>query len=404
MIDKGIYFGQYIIAFIIVNIVLPRLMFARSKRPALANFFAYFIQMVLLVIIVGYCLTLLKIFEMVTILVVFLFFIFGRTFVKKSKGSNKAATKEVFQWVYDYADGIINLPKVIKTRFSEWTDTVRKSFQSQNMTSIATFILSVSVLAYSGFLRIYDAFINAAPAMSDSYVTLAWIKYIGQNQLFHDGIYPQGFHIYQAVLQKFAGLDPLFVLKFTGPINGLLIVLGIYFVVSSLLKNKQAGIIAAAVYGIFGNFLTESWERQAATNSQEFAFVFIMPCLYFFYRYFTEEDKQDLYIGGAALTVIGLVHSLALAFALFGGVVLMFAILVSDTKHFKKQPVWSTIGVVAAAGVFSTIPSGSDSFLANRSTALRLNLRYNKASSSSTPSCTSRTTWCLPACSCWLYP
>jgi len=358
MFDKGLYFGQYIIAFVIVNMVLPRLIFARSNRTVLSNFFAYFIQMVLLVIVVGYILVILKIFEMVTILCVLLFFIFGRTFANKSKRNHKEMSKEISLWLYDYADGIINLPKLIKRRFSEWTAAVRKSIAELNKTSIVMITASFALFAYSGFLRLYDAFANAAPAMSDSYVTLAWIKYIETNALFHDGIYPQGFHIYQAFLQKFAGLDPLFILKFTGPINGLLIVIGIYFSVSSFLKSKQAGLVAASVYGIFGTFLTESWERQAATNSQEFAFVFILPCLYFFYRYFTEKDKQDLYIGGAALAVIGLVHSLVLAFTLFGGVVLLFAIFVSENKSFKKQPVWNTIGVVALASVFSALPFG----------------------------------------------
>lgn len=356
--EKGIYFGQYIIAFLVVNMVLPRLMFLRLKRTALSNFFAYFIQMVLLVIILGYILVILKIFEIAAILVALLFFIFGKTFINQSKKNRAELSKEISLWFYDYADGIIKLPKLFKRLFGEWIVSVRRKIAAMNKALIITFIAAMSVLAYSGYLRIYDAFVNAAPAMSDSYVTLAWIKYIGKNSLFHDGIYPQGFHIYQALLQKFAGIDPLYILKFTGPVNGVLIVLGIYFSISGFLRSRQAGIIAASIYGIFGIYLTGSLERQASTNSQEFAFIFVLPCLYFFYRYLTEKDKQDLYIGGAALAVIGFVHSLVFAFTLFGGIILLFTILVSERKSFTKWPVLNIIGVVVLTSIISGLPFG----------------------------------------------
>ncbi|MHB1485139.1 MAG: hypothetical protein ACYCYI_10800 [Saccharofermentanales bacterium] len=358
MLDKGIYFGQYMIAFAAVNIILPRLLFARPNRTALSNFFSYFAQMVLFVIVLGYILVILKIFEIIAILCALLFFILGRTFIRKSQNNRRKISKEISFWVYDYADGIIVLPKLIKKLFSEWTASTKVKITAMNKTDIISISIVAAVLAYSGFLRIYDAFVNAAPTMSDAYVTLAWIKYIGKSTLFHDGIYPQGFHIYQAMLVKFAGLDPLFILKFTGPVNGLLIVLGIYFAVSGFLKNKQAGVIAAAAYGIFGFYLTGGWERQASTNAQEFAFIFVLPCLYFFYRYLAENNKQDLFTGGAALSVIGLVHSLVFAFTLFGGIILLFTIFISERKSFTKLPVLHTIGAVSISTAAAVLPFG----------------------------------------------
>ena len=358
MLDKMLFFGQYIIAFVIVNLFLPRLIFSRKNDTALSNFFAYFIQMVLLVIIIGYLLVLLKIFEMVTILGVFLLIILGRTFILKSKKKRKEISKEISFWLYDYTDGIINLPQLIKKRFSEWRAGIKARFAAMSSTAVIVMIAAVALLVYSGYLRLYDSFINSAPAMSDSYVTLAWIKYIGQNFLFHDGIYPQGFHIYQAVLHKFSGLDVLFVLRFTGPINAVLIVLGIYFTVSGFLKNKPAGIMAAAVYGLFSLFLTGSIERQAATNSQEFAFVFILPCLYFLYRYLTEKKMQDLYVAGSALTVIGLVHTLVLVFTVFAAVMVLFAFLLSDRSKPKAPQVKKLFLAGILSGVISLIPFG----------------------------------------------
>ncbi|MBW9234207.1 hypothetical protein JQK62_18440, partial [Leptospira santarosai] len=51
-------------------------------------------------------------------------------------------------------------------------------------------------------------------------------------------------------------------------------------------------------------------ERQAATNSQEFAFVFIFPALYFLIKYVCDKQKEDLKIGLICTAIIGLVHSL----------------------------------------------------------------------------------------------
>ncbi len=366
MLETGIYFVQYLIAFAIVNMLLPRILFGHSDRTGLSRFFAGFILMTLVVILMGYVLVLLKLFETITILVVFLLVALGRTFFIKSKKSRKTLFKEITLWIYDYSDGIINLPKLLKKRLSDRKKKIRESMVSLDKTSILNLIVVSSLFLYSLYLRLADAFLHAAPAMSDSYVTLAWIKYIGKNALFHDGIYPQGFHIYQAVLHNFAGTDALYILKFTGPINGALIALGIYFAVSSFLKSKPAGIIAASVYGLFGIFLAAGWERQAATNSQEFAFVFIMPCLYFFYKYYMEKDKQDLLVAGAALTVIGLIHTLAFVYAALGIAILFVFFLFSHRGEMKRRQILGVIGVSLLSSVISLIPFGIGLLLGKR--------------------------------------
>jgi len=120
----------------------------------------------------------------------------------------------------------------------------------------------------ASYLRFYDAIKNAGIALSDAYVTLAWTKYIEARQLFHDGLYPQGFVIVLSVIRKVASIDPLLVLKFIGPLNAVLIVVGLYYFASRSTRSPVAGLVAAFVYGVLPNTLPIEYQRQASTNSQ----------------------------------------------------------------------------------------------------------------------------------------
>ncbi|TYP70094.1 hypothetical protein [Paenibacillus methanolicus] len=211
--------------------------------------------------------------------------------------------------------------------------------------------LLLAVLAAGAYIRFYDAVTYAAPALSDGAVTLAWMKYINARVLFHDGLYPQGFHITLSLLSKFAAIDPLYVLKYTGPLCGVLTAAGFYFVLSRLTGSAFAGIAGAAVCSFGGPFLFGGdWERQAATNSQEFAFVFVFPSLYFLLRYLKTGARPALRTALAGLAAAGFAHTLAFAYAGMGvGVCLIAAMLMKETRR------WRTIAIAALAAAATAV-------------------------------------------------
>jgi hypothetical protein len=219
-------------------------------------------------------------------------------------------------------------------------------------------LLLASVIGCSAYVRFYDAWTSPAPGLSDGYVTLAWMKYVNSRDLFHDGIYPQGFHIFLAYLKKFAAIDSLYVLKYTGPLNGVLICAGLYFTISRFGGNRYAGIAAAALYGLGGTSLHGAdWVRQAATNSQEFALVFVFPTFYFMVRYLQEGRRQDLLTALAGCAVTGLVHTLVFAFTGLGvGVLLVVGLLLHPRLLWKRM---SRLAAGALATVvLSVLPLG----------------------------------------------
>ncbi len=327
---------RYAFAFITVCIFCPVIVFSKVGDNKLESFFANFSRIVFTLIIAGYILVFIKLFELIVLISIVAIFAARKVIFIKFYKSDRNIRKELKLWAYDYSDGLIKLSKLLGSRLTLWKNDLKDRFVSFFKNQHYNIISLSLIFIYSGWMRFYDVIINAAPAMSDAYVTLAWIKYINRRILFHDGIYPMGFHIYQAVLHKFSAMDPLFILKITGPLNSILIILGIYFLVSRLLKNIQAGIAAAAIYGVFNVYLANDVERQVATNSQEFAFVFILPCIWFLYKYIVNRDKNDLYAAGAALAVIGLVHTLAIAFVLLITSILILALLVTNARVFRE--------------------------------------------------------------------
>ncbi|MFB9325188.1 hypothetical protein ACFFSY_04555 [Paenibacillus aurantiacus] len=227
----------------------------------------------------------------------------------------------------------------------------RSASWSRHLRGWAPNVLLLAVLGAGAYIRFHDAVHYAAPALSDGAVTLAWMKYINARLLFHDGLYPQGFHITLSLLSKFAAIDPLYILKYTGPLCGVLTSAGFYFALSRLTGSPYAGIAGAAVHSFGGPFLFGGdWERQAATNSQEFAFVFVFPSLYFLLRYFKTGGRLAFRTALAGLSVAGFAHSLAFAYAGMGvGVCLIAAMLVKETRQ------WRAIGAAAVAAAITAV-------------------------------------------------
>jgi hypothetical protein len=357
--NQVVQFGHYVFAFIILFIIWPGFIFEKHSGTLLESIYSRYFKIVLLIIALGYLLVLIKLFELLSIFVILLLLSVWNYVVRKKATSIQYVIDRLLVSLYDTIDGVINPIKSYKERLVQSAAGLRVLRQDflKLLPEIASILLVLSTVLYSAYLRLYDAFIHAAPAMSDAYVTLAWMKYIDSRILFHDGIYPQGFHIYLATLSKFAAIDPLYVLRYTGPLNGVLTALGLYFVLSHITRSRLAGAVAASVYGIFGSYLATEWERQASTNSQEFGFVFVIPTVYFYYRYMMYSKEEDFYTAAAGTAVVGLVHQMAFTFTGAGMCCVIAAGALSGFKdNFKKMCKTAVAGIVCV--VISVIPYG----------------------------------------------
>lgn len=351
---------HYTISFLLLFVLLPSWVFTSQYEDRLERWFSGYVKMVLLIIICGYILVITKLYEFLSLFVVFLA-LYGYQYKKHHEG--KEATKVMsyhLKKMFDLLDGLVKYNRSVFITFlnRKYEEYRFKMIESFSWLGLLEGIALAIIICVSSYLRFYDTFVHAALPMSDSYVTLAWMKYIDARSLFHDGIYPQGFHIYLATLFKFAAVDPLFILRYTGPLNSIFTMIGFYFVVRKLTKNGIGAVVAAWLYGIlYIVFPFLEIQRQAATNSQEFAFVFIFPAIYFSLKYLLNKGKEDLFVGLACLAILGLVHSLAFALA---GMLLVIMIVCTPVilKNRWKEVFHICLGAVITV-VLSLLPLGA---------------------------------------------
>ncbi|UOF89035.1 hypothetical protein LSG31_13995 [Fodinisporobacter ferrooxydans] len=346
--------SHFAFALLVLMVIVPRFIFTQTSSDRLEQFFSNFLRIILLYIIIGYVLVLTKLFEVLSIFVTLALIASSRYL----RPSSTAERERIFQNIAVNFYNFLDAGFFLRDNWKKWRkmNVMNETFKitRANMhTKLVLPIVILFVFACSAYLRFYDSWMYAAPGMADGYVTLAWMKYIDARILFHDGIYPQGYDIVLSYLHKFAAIDALYVLKYAGPLNGILTMLGFYFVFSRLFKNSIAGIIAIAVYGLAGaGLFGDDWMRQASTNSQEFAFVFIFPTLYFSLRYAVENRRSDLINVFAGWTIIGLVHSIGYAFVSLGIGLIMLLIVLTQANNG-----WKTCLHLAGAGGISLVIS-----------------------------------------------
>jgi len=356
--NQLINLSRYAFSFVIVFILWPAILFKGRGENGLDTFVSRYVLMVFLIIAIVYVLVLIRLYELISLTTILVILSVRFISAGNGKGNVREITSRFSTMFYDWLDGRISLAGMIMTRWNTTLSAFRRAISSitSSFSSLGTALLLTSVFLYSGYLRFYDAVVHAAPGMSDSYVTLAWVKYIERKILFHDGIYPQGFHIYLSVIHKFAANDPLYALKYTGPLNSLFIVLGLYFVVSKMTGRAIPGIIAAFTYGALAAWLPTEWIRQSATNSQEFAMVFLLPALYYSLNYLRFSRKRDLWTAAAAFAVIGWVHTLIFVFLAVGVFFMSLAYLASPSRR-NPRPLLHIVLAGVGAGLLSVAPA-----------------------------------------------
>lgn len=360
------HIGHYAFAIWFLFIWYPKFIFSKENNDWFIQLFSNSLRIVGFYIIVGYLLVGLKLFEVLAILALLIFILFRKYFLPNSGEMKLDALAAFNARFYDLIETTYRLKlSWKKIRYKTLLVDKRESTDfSINTLFPKLFILSVFIIIF--YVRFYDAWASAAPSMSDGAVTLAWLKYINERVLFQDGIYPQGLYIILAYLQKFAAIDAMYIVKYTGPVDGTLIVVGIYFFVSRLTGNRVAAIVAAAVYGLGGESLFgHDWFRQSATNAQEFALVFLLPTFYFFICFFRSGNKNNYWTGTIGCMVIGFIHSVIFAYVGLGlGIMMFLALVIGDER---KRKFW--MGLVAGIGsvlVSSLIPLGTGLLLGRK--------------------------------------
>lgn len=167
------------------------------------------------------------------------------------------------------------------------------------------------VLGWSLWTRMDIAARFATLGAPQSYVFLTWTKSILAQSIYPDGVYPAGQPLFLALLGKAApGIDTYEVVRFAGPLQGALLVGGLYYAVLRLSRNVGAAMVAATAFGVFGTTYLwhEPWIYQTGVRPPELGLAVLLFAVPALVLAVTEGGRGHLVTVAAAGLATALIH------------------------------------------------------------------------------------------------
>lgn len=218
-------------------------------------------------------------------------------------------------------------------------------------------LVTLALLAASFGLRVWGPLHQVAPGSSDGYVHLLWTKEFMADHPFDGGVYPEGMHAIAAAISTIFFINPLNVLRFIGPIDGLLMVLGVYTVTREATGNRLAAITAMAIFGLSTNApLPEQAWRQINDLPQEASAAFFGYGVALALEYLRTGKEGALWLYGLCTTVELWIHPYSPAFATVVVGALVVGRWVVHGWHDARG--WRIIGGTTLAGIVGLLPLG----------------------------------------------
>lgn len=343
IIDIGICLKIILCVFILyVYIPSKALNFEDESSEYLDKVFISFIHANFITIILVHLLSFLKLFE--TFSLVFVFFAVYVVYIWVKGGKSPASLADALGMkiivnILNMSEGKLGLFGELKHGFRKRLNMFFagvKQFFLKSLTDPFGGLLILFAFSLAAYIRFKHAFSHLYLGASDCYVHLAWLKYLGSNNIYIDGIYPSGYHAIIAALNKIFFIDPYTILRFFGPLAGVLIVLSLYYVLKKNFTSSHIIWLAVCVYGILIDpiFPMDVW-RQMSALPQEYAIIFFLPGLHFFDMFYKYNKNIYLLLAGECVALTLLIHPYVTVFLGLGYIVI-FLINISKMMNVKK--------------------------------------------------------------------
>lgn len=260
--------------------------------------------------------------------------------------------------VYDVADGPGNWKKFLRnTANGIRTATVRgwQGATDHFRSHWAMWIAIAGTLGYAAYVRFRHSFEHLYFGSSDPYVHMRFTKYLSDNTLFGEGIYPYGYPAVISALHKFFNLDPYVTLRYIGPLGGMLLVLSVFFAVRKIIGSVYPAIfVGMFIYAVYAGLPVFVW-RQISALSMEYATVFLLPGIAFLICWLRNKGARPAYLilAGECLAIAVFMHAYT-AFTLVIAYVVVY-LCFWRTAMTRKQIVWFST-VMTASGIVGSMP------------------------------------------------
>ena len=332
----------------------------KSDFDALDKIFICLVNANLVTIILVHLLVVTGIYETFSLLVGYIFVIIGYYWImnrRKDKLAGEArisVTAKVLDTI-ESNSGILNTMKKLVIAAGKRISTFAKRIYTKFMANPFGAILVILVFAFGAFVRFSHSMLHTFYGASDPYVHLAWVKYLGDNELYKDGVYPLGYNALISAINKMSFIDPYVIIRFIGAMAGVLIVFSVFYIVRKNFKNAIIpALFSIAAYAVGTELPINTW-RQMNALPQEYAIMFILPGIMFLLKYFEKKNKKFLYLAAEVLVLTLLIHTYAAVILVVG---YLFICLVNLRSFFHVKFLAGFAGIMVAAAAVGFLPIG----------------------------------------------
>lgn len=305
-------FLKMIFSYFLLFVILPMLVihFHKEDRGWIDRLFICLIHSSFFFIIVIHLLSFIKLYETISLITVSFL---GMFLIYKIQTSNQSISKgtillvtgmELLDGRNDLKRSIINIKVSIASNIKKSTHAFLNSLKKRWFIWLSL----VMTLGFAAYLRFKHATTYLYFGASDPYVHLRFSKYLGNNDIFGSGVYPYGFPAVISALHKFFNMDPYIVVRFIGPLAGMLMVLSIFFALRKIIGAHYPIIFFSIfIYVVYSEMPTNLW-RQISALSMEYAAIFLLPGIALLIEYMRKRQMVYLLLAGECLLLTVIIH------------------------------------------------------------------------------------------------
>ncbi len=351
--------GKVVLAFWILYVMVPSkvLRFDKDADTWMDRIFIPMVYSSLAVIIVVHILALFKIYESISFGLAVLFILIGirqfrtlKAFVKN--GETKSLLIRLLD-AFEWSDS--HFFYKLKSMVRSWLSAAKaRLLRLMGYVVLHPFdgVLLIIPAAYGVYDRFCHAFSHFYYVYSDPYVHLTWMKYLGSNKLYVDGIYPYGYEALLSAVNKLFFIDPAIIIAYIGPLAGCMMLFSLYFFMRKTIKNKFIVFIVLAIY-VISTELPTNILRQRAALPQEYAAIFFLPGIYYLDLYYRTDNRKYLLVAAQILALTIFIHLYA---AMFVVIAYVFVSVIHIRRLANPKRLAGIAAYMSGAALLGALP------------------------------------------------
>lgn len=286
-------FGIYLF----LAVLLPALVFYRKfqKEPFYARFMVYITFGNFYIMNLVFAVQLLHISNRFTLILgTVIFFLLAIRKVYRIKPLN--SFKNMLQSVVRLLKGTMGLRLLVRRIVWYFSNIIKVSLKRMFKSIIHSWtewictIIIICLVLWMYGTNMVTAFGYGA---SDIPVHNYWINEMDNNNIFAAGIYPFGFHCVIYYIHTVFGVKTYILLRLFGVVQTIFIHLVLLAFIRACCKSKYIPYAVTAFYICISFLDRGTYSRYCSALPQEFGMIFILPSVYFIYRFF-EARKREL--------------------------------------------------------------------------------------------------------------